>query len=194
LYDFSQANLKEKSEQYMLCKLYHESQLTLNTKLKTENEMMAKQNEQFKQDLARYKACLTNGSKPVVDLTEEDNEDSDLEIVSEIPCKKRKISCTKTINEIIELNDDEIPEEVQEEATSAPPALTVEINTTTSTEIEVTTTPSTPDVKAEKPSSIFFASKPENNLLINPFALKPEEQFQDLEAFQNYILDQIPLY
>jgi hypothetical protein len=184
-----------------MCKFYHESQLTINQKLKTENEALLKQNEMIKLDLARYRTRLTIGPKPFVDLTEEDNEDSDLEIVSEIPCKKRKISCTKTADEVIEIiNDDEPVAEAAQEAPAAGPAPlpvdSITITTTTTidqpTKVEPITT--TAEANIDKPASIHFAPKPENNRLINPFAMKPEELFQDLESFQNYILDQIPMY
>lgn len=164
--------MKEKNEQYDLMKLHYDSQLSLNNKLKTENEEMKKQNENLKRELLYFRVQQYRKEKPFVDLTT-DNEDSDVEIVaSEIPTKKRKLSSPKPVDEVIELNDDETPEDIKnvlEEVAS----------------------------NIEKPLSIPFEPKPENNLLYNPFAKTHEDSFQEmdtsLESF-NFILDQIPKY
>jgi CDGSH-type Zn-finger protein len=160
--------------------------------LKTENEELKKQNENVKRELEYYRCQQLRQAKPFVDLTHEDiSDDSDVEIIaSEIPSKKRKLASPKPVDEVIELNDD----------VDDPSYLPVS-SYVCSTKTEPAPEEVDVDTNSEKPSSIPFAPKPENNLLINPFAAKTREEHPhydlhhlDLELFQNYILDQIPTY
>ena len=137
-------------------------------KLKTENVQLKQQIETLKRELNYFKIQQLKSAKPFVDLTSDSiSDDSDIEIVEAqaSPRKKMKMSpeqITKT--EIIELDDENSSEKAEK---------------------------ASPVHASDQPLYVSPPPQPEDNCLKNPFA-NDEEELQNFEQFQNFILDQIP--